>query len=197
MAQVGDTVTVMIDNIEGQMKRRYDATVIEKNPEHNEVILETTFGGEEHELGEAELEVGDRLVIRFYDDRLYNVVEIHDKDADTLEGWYCNFLRSPQITNGFIKAQDLEMGLFVRPEHPGTLVTHRDAYEMLDIQPAEREIIEEELAGLLQAAAENIPPFGGEMPTRTPPTKQMPGPEENLAKDPKRDIHPNNPRTDR
>lgn len=190
-------VKVVIDNLDGDTVREYEGVITQRDDKRNMVQIETTYDGDVHNLGQATVEPGDRLIIRFYDDRLYNMVYIFDHRHNEFEGWYCNFVRPLELGEERIHAQDLELALHVRPDGNGGTVINRSRFEALDLPPEERDMVEDELAYLLQAAAENARPFGTDELTELPAERSMPGPEENVPKDPKRDIELNDPRTDR
>ena len=38
----------------------------------------------------------------FYNDRWYNILEIHDRDDDRLKAWYCNVTLPAEFTPGRI-----------------------------------------------------------------------------------------------
>lgn len=192
-----ERVQVLITDREGKTVREYEAELTERDDARNMTQLEATYDGRSHELGEAHVEPGDRLIIRFYDDRLYNVIWLYDHRNHRFEGWYCNFIEGVEVEDGAIRARSLSLALYVRPDKNGSLVINRDAFERLDIPRRLREDVEDALAELLEAADMNLPPFGTEEPMMPPADRSMPGPEENLAKDPKRNIDLNNPRTDR
>lgn len=188
---------VIIDDLDGHTVREYEGVVTERDEQANMIQIEARYQGEAHELGEAHVEEGDRVIIRFFEGRMYNVVYIFDHRRHQFEGWYINFMRPPTFEDSRIHAQSLDLALFVRANANGSLVLNRDRFEALDLPDEDREAVEDELAYLLQAAEENAPPFGAEEPTSETRDQSMEGPDENLAKDPKRNIKLNDPRTDR
>ena len=192
MSTENNMVTVTIQDLAGNLVRAYRAHEVERR--NAELILEAQYDGQEQELGDTTLEPGDRLLIRFYENRLYNVVQIHDGDDDQLKGWHCNFMRPASIDNGAVSAQDLSLSVFVRPDR-GNVVLNRPQFQTLDIDEDERRDVKDTLAALIQQAEENAPPFGNMQPTLKPDTRRMPGSEENLVQDPKHDIDPDAPKT--
>lgn len=188
-------MTVTVKDLDGTTIRQYPGRVTDRNEDM--VQIETHYDGDVHDLGDAEVNPGDRLVIRFFNNRLYNVVHIFDRDTNAFEGWYCNFMRPANLSDGDIQAEDLELGLYVDPDEMRTLVVNREEFDELDLSQREHDDVEEALARLEMAAAESTPPFGNEEPVRRPADRSMPGPSEDIAKDPKRNIDLNNPRTDR
>lgn len=191
-----NNIRVVIDNLNGETVREYEGVVTQRDEKRSMVQIETTYDGDVHNLGQATVEPGDRLIIRFYDDRLYNMVYIFDHRYNKFEGWYCNFLRPLEIGEERIHAQDLELALHVLPSENGGIVINRSRFEALDLPAEERDMVENELAYLLQAAAENARPFGTDELTELPADRTTLHPDERLARDPKRDIKLNDPRTD-
>lgn len=189
-----EQVTVIVKNLNGKTLREYSGHVIDRNVDM--VQVETHYDGDAHDLGDAEVKPGDRLVIRFFDNRMYNVVHIFDSDTNAFGGWYCNFMRPAHLNGETVAAEDLALGLYVDPDEMQTLVVNRDEFEELGLSQREHDDVEEALARLKMAAAESTPPFGNQEPIRRPADRSMPGPSENIAKDPKRNIDLNNPRTD-
>ena len=185
-------ITVMVEDLQGDLVRAYRAHERDRRP--SEVIMEAEYDGQTQDLGDTTLETGDRLIIRFYENRLYNVVQIHDADDDELKGWHCNFMQEINIDNGAIRAQDLSLSLFVRPDR-GNVVLNRSKFNELDLDERVRQDVQETLAALIQQAEENAPPFGNTQATLKPATRRMPGSDENLVQDPKHDIDPDAPKT--
>lgn len=188
-----DRVTIVINTPDGDEIGRYRGKLLDRRD--GEVLLETSYEGEERQIGEATLREGSRLVIRFFEDRVYSIMEMHRALDDALLGWYCDFMRPAEIDDDEVRAVDLGLGLFVDADR-GTRVEGRDTFDALPLTDEERQDVENSLAALLQKVAESAPPFGTQQPIRRPADQGMPGPDENLPKDPKRSLNPDAPGQD-
>ena len=133
--QPTDPITVIKTNYAGREVWRYQGIVLEHGPHH--VLLEARFNRDDLVLDYVTLRRGDRFVETFYDDRWYNVFEVHDKDDDHIKGWYYNFARPAQIVDGEIGSDDLALDLWVCPDGR-KLVLDRDEFDALPINEAER-----------------------------------------------------------
>jgi protein associated with RNAse G/E len=69
------------------------------------------------------LKHGDLFIELFYVDRWYNIFEIHDRDDNTLKGWYCN-VSQPAVfeTDERISFVDLALDLWVAPDGKQTVL---------------------------------------------------------------------------
>jgi uncharacterized protein len=107
-------VTVIKRNIAGQETWRYRGRILKRTSKA--VILEALFNADDTSLMGIELKRGDRFVELYYFDRWYNIFQIHDRDDDTLKGWYCNVCR-PAIfeSEDCLSFVDLALDLFVLP----------------------------------------------------------------------------------
>jgi predicted RNA-binding protein associated with RNAse of E/G family len=82
----------------------------------NFVKLEARFNRDDLPFQGIVLKRDDRFVETYYTDRWYNIFEIHDRDDDSLKGWYCNIGR-PAVWDAYdtISYIDLELDLWVTP----------------------------------------------------------------------------------
>ena len=72
----------------GRIKWEYIGEILEKAD--NFVRLEARFNRDDLPFQNIVFKRNDRFVETFYSDRWYNIFEIHDRDDDSLKGWYCN-----------------------------------------------------------------------------------------------------------
>lgn len=109
-----DTVDVLKLNVAGEETWRYTGTVLERRPES--VLLEARFNRADTPFHGILLRQGDRFVEIFYNDRMYNIFEMHDRDDDALKGWYCNICRPAEFLPGVVAYVDLSLDLLVYPD---------------------------------------------------------------------------------
>ena len=114
-------ITVIKRNISGQETWRYSGQVVKRTS--NAVILEALFNAEDVSFMGIELKRGDRFVELYYSDRWYNIFQIHDRDDDTLKGWYCN-VSKPAVfeSEDCLSFIDLALDLLVSPSGKQTIL---------------------------------------------------------------------------
>lgn len=123
-------VTVIKQNTEGVETWRYTGRVLEST-EHS-ILIEAFFNRVDLPFHEIVLAKGDRFIEKYFDNRWYNIFEIHDYRTDTLKGWYCNVTRPAVITENQIRYVDLALDLLVYPDGR-QLVLDEDEFEALDL----------------------------------------------------------------
>jgi predicted RNA-binding protein associated with RNAse of E/G family len=96
----------------GQVTWEYTGQILVRG--ENFVRLEARFNRADMPFQGILLKRDDRFVETFYTDRWYNIFEIHDRDDDTLKGWYCNIGR-PAVWDApdTISYEDLLLDLWV------------------------------------------------------------------------------------
>jgi len=104
-------VTVIKLNDQGKETWRYQGRLLAQDA--ISITLEAFFDREDRDLHGMCLGKGDRFVETYYNDRWYNVFEIHARDDDRLRGWYCNITRPAQISGSTISYVDLALDLLV------------------------------------------------------------------------------------
>ena len=120
----------------GQVTWEYAGEVLERGA--NFVRLEARFNRADGPFQDIILKRNDRFVETFYTDRWYNIFEIHDRDDDTLKGWYCNVGR-PAVWDApdAISYEDLALDLWVTPAGAQT-VLDEDEFESAGLDDATR-----------------------------------------------------------
>jgi protein associated with RNAse G/E len=99
----------------GQITWEYTGQVLAKAQDF--VRLEARFNRPDTPFQGITLKQNDRFVETFYTNRWYNIFEIHDRDDDTLKGWYCNVGKPAQWDAAdAISYIDLALDLWVRPD---------------------------------------------------------------------------------
>lgn len=129
-------ITVIKRNIAGQETWRYSGQVLKRT--RYAVILEALFNVDDTAFMGIELKRGDRFVELYYFDRWYNIFQIHDRDDDTLKGWYCN-ISMPAIfeSDDSLSFIDLSLDLWISSSGTQT-VLDEDEFVALDLDEATR-----------------------------------------------------------
>ena len=91
----------------------YEGEVIQRGATW--VCLRAIFQHAKADLGFVVLQPGDVFIEWFYSDRWYNVFQVFDGADMRLKGWYCNITRPAIITDTDVRADDLELDVFVTP----------------------------------------------------------------------------------
>ena len=101
------------------------------------IMLEALFNREDTIFKGFLLKNQDRFIETFFDDRWYNIFEIHDRDDDQLKGWYCDICKPAVIADDLVSYIDLSLDLWVYPD--GKLeILDRDEFNQLDINELTR-----------------------------------------------------------
>ena len=139
----GAPITIIKRNLENQETWRYSGQVLEMSG--NRITIEAFFNRPDLPFHGIVLKHNDRFVETFFTDRWYNVFAIHDRDDNSLKGWYCNITRPAVLENqdsrSFILSYvDLALDLLVFPPdaahpHGRQLVLDEDEFLALDLDP--------------------------------------------------------------
>ena len=107
-------ITVRKRDVVGRVTWEYSGEELERGPGF--VRLEARFNRDDMPFQGTSLKRGDRLVETFYTRRWYNIFEIHNRDDDSLKGWYCN-IGHPAVWDApdVISYRDLLLDLWVTP----------------------------------------------------------------------------------
>ncbi|NJL95356.1 MAG: DUF402 domain-containing protein [Anaerolineae bacterium] len=140
------SMTVVKRDHRGQPMLEYSGTLLHRQP--NWVLLEARFALPDADKSYHHFRQGDRLLEWFYADRWYNVFELHHREDDHLQGWYCNITRPAVLQAERLYADDLALDLMVYPDGR-TLLLDEDEFTALDLPPADREQAQAALAALL------------------------------------------------
>ena len=123
-------------NLQGEETWRYIGRLLAREPDC--ITLEAFFNRDRVPVEEIVLMRGDRFVESFYNDRWYNIFEIHDGDSPTIKGWYCNVARPAVIQDGEVSYIDLALDLLVYPDGR-QVVLDEDEFEALALDAATRQ----------------------------------------------------------
>ena len=104
-------IKVLKKNLADEVTWQYEGVVVRREP--NAVILEALFNRPDMLFMDTVLKENDRFVETFYNDRWYNIFEIHDRDDGQIKGWYCNIGMPAVIEDGVVSYIDLALDLWV------------------------------------------------------------------------------------
>jgi predicted RNA-binding protein associated with RNAse of E/G family len=138
-------ITVRKRDEHGQLAWEYTGQILERG--ENFVTFEARFNRPDTPFQGTILKHDDRFIETFYTDRWYNIFEIHDRDDDSLKGWYCNVGR-PAVWDApdTISYEDLALDLWITPDGTQSVLDELE-FEHADLDAPTR-------AHALQALAE-------------------------------------------
>lgn len=132
MAEDNQNVMVIKMNIHRKETWRYPGRILSRGP-HN-LLLEAYFNKKSIEFHGFTLKENDRFLELYFEDRWYNIFEIHDWENDLLKGWYCNVTTPAEFSPGQIAYVDLALDVLVYPDWRW-LVLDQDEFEELHLEP--------------------------------------------------------------
>src|SRR5690606_11893968 len=135
-------ITVLKQNPAGELMYQWQGQLLSQNG--HETLVEALFNAESGMLEEIPLKKGDQFLETYYDDRWFNIFEIHDKDDGRLKGWYCNVCAPAVVSSGQIIFRDFALDLLVYPDGR-QVVLDREEFDALQCCQEERAFA---LAGL-------------------------------------------------
>jgi uncharacterized protein len=148
-------IKVLKKNPAGEVTYEYEGVLL-SHDEHS-ITLEALFDRADMPFVDTVLRTGDRFVEYYYDDRWYNIFEIHDHDDERIKGWYCNVCTPAEFEDGIVSYVDLALDLWVSPN--GTQhVLDEDEFEALGLDQNLRDGALRGLAELKQFFLNNKPP---------------------------------------
>lgn len=124
------SITVYKYNHAGEYVLQYEGDVLERGATW--VCLRALFDRDDADLGFVVFRRGDAFIEWFYSDRWYNVFQVYDGDSPRLKGWYCNITRPAEISEGDVRADDLELDVFVSPNGTIMLLDEKE-FSALDL----------------------------------------------------------------
>ena len=138
------TITIIKQDYLGQESLRYSGQLIKRLP--HEIRIEAYFNRDETIVKGIILNRGDRFIETYYDNRWYNIFEIHDQVDDHIKGWYCNICYPTTIYEDSITYRDLALDLLVYPDG-NRVVMDEDEFSSLPlptkVQTAARQALDE------------------------------------------------------
>jgi len=138
-------VTVLKQNPAGELMYQWSGRLL-SHADH-EAVIEALFNAEIGQMVDIPLSKGDHFLESYFDDRWYNIFEIHDKQDGRLKGWYCNISAPAVIEPGQITFRDFALDLVVYPDGR-QVVLDEDEFEVLECTAEERRLALEGLAAL-------------------------------------------------
>ena len=142
-----DEIWVIKKNILGEETWRYSGKVLQR--QENSLLVEAFFNRPDMLFHGMLLGQGDRFVELYFNDRWYNIFEIHDRETDILKGWYCNVSFPVDFSQGDIAYVDLALDLLVFPDGR-QLVLDEDEFSILDISDEMRKNARQGLGDLIE-----------------------------------------------
>lgn len=129
-------ISVRKRNELGEVVWEYSGKLLERGDDF--IRLEALFNRKDTPFQGTVLKLNDRFVETFFTDRWYNIFRIHDRDDDSVKGWYCN-VGKPAIwdTPDAISYVDLALDLWVTPDGKQS-VLDEDEFEALALDEATR-----------------------------------------------------------
>lgn len=128
-------ITVYKTNADGVDVLHYEGSLVRR--EGDMICLAALFERADSDLGFVVLREGDLFTEWFYSDRWYNVFRIEDGRNRQLKGWYCNITRPAEIGEDYVRADDLALDVFVKP-NGSIILLDEDEFDALNLPPEER-----------------------------------------------------------
>ena len=129
------TIDVIKLNYKGEETWRYSGTVMKKT--QSLIVLEAFFDRDITQVEALQLLRGDRFIEFYYNNRWYNVFEIHDPSDNHIKGWYCNICQPAVFSTESVAYRDLALDLLVFPTGRQVVLDEAE-FEDLPISPLER-----------------------------------------------------------
>jgi uncharacterized protein len=140
----------------GEETLAYEGEVIERGADF--VCIRATFALKTRDLGYIVMKTGDIFTEWFYSHRWYNIFRVQDVDSGELKGFYCNLTRPAQIGETDVKADDLELDVFVKPDGE-ILLLDLDEYKKLSLSDAEDAAVQEAMLEIRLRVEKREAPF--------------------------------------
>jgi protein associated with RNAse G/E len=107
----GMRIKVQKKNPAGEVTYEYEGKLL--SHAGNVITLEALFDRADMPFQDVVFRTGDRFVEYYYTDRWYNIFAIHDREDDSVKGWYCNIGKPAVIEEGVVSYIDLALDLWV------------------------------------------------------------------------------------
>lgn len=121
-------IKVQKKNPAGEVVYEYEGVLLHRDG--NSVILEALFDRADMPFQDVVLKKGDHFVEYYYNDRWYNIFEIHDRDNGKIKGRYCNVGMPAVFEDGIVSYVDLALDLWVSASGE-QIVLDEDEFEAL------------------------------------------------------------------
>lgn len=153
---MNDPVTVHKLDAAGFEVWTYSGVIVARGDSYT--VLEAKFDRERAQVGFLNLSKGDRFIESYYNDRWYNVFEVHAAESDRVKGWYCNIGRPARLDQADIYYEDLALDLIVSPDGD-VEVLDEDEFAALELPESDARQARRALKLLQERAALGQPPF--------------------------------------
>jgi len=127
----GELVVIKL-NLAGEETWRYSGELLKRDA--HSLTLRALFNRPDTPVHGVLLRQGDPFIEIYYNDRWYNIFQVHDRDSAEIKAWYCNVTRPAEISAGQIRYVDLALDLLVFPDGR-QLVLDEDEFEALQPGP--------------------------------------------------------------
>ncbi|MDQ7028236.1 MAG: DUF402 domain-containing protein [Anaerolineae bacterium] len=148
--------TVIKCNHRGETVLSYQGEIVVRG--ENYVCVRALFTFSSRDLGYVALKTGDIFTEWFYSDKWYNVFRVQDVDSGALKGYYCNLTRPAVISANSVKADDLALDIFVKPNR-NILLLDEDEYNDLPLSDDERKQVQAAIDEIYSLVKQAIAPF--------------------------------------
>lgn len=138
-------VEVIKRNEKGLEVWRYQGKVIQSRP--GAWLIEAFFDRDEVVLDGLKLMRHDRFLEAYFQDRWYNIFEIHAREDDSLKGWYCNVSTPAEFMDTQVAFNDLALDLLVLADGQ-QIVLDEDEFAAITLTPQEQQTALKALAVL-------------------------------------------------
>jgi len=128
-------ITVYKRDANGVVTWHYSGRLVQLDPE--QVILQARFNRDYLGRPYVTLKKNDLFIETYFFKRWYNIFEIHDREDDSLKGWYCNIARPAIMEGHHLYYDDLELDLFVSPDGRQQVLDQAE-FMSLNLEPGER-----------------------------------------------------------
>lgn len=131
MPDMKTSITIIKRNPDGQEVLRYKGLLLQRSADC--LTLEARFDHADVKVGQTILKRGDRFIEKYYKNRWYNILEIHDREDDSLKGWYCN-IGKPAVweAGNIFSYTDLALDLWVATDGTQSIMDE-DEFTALDL----------------------------------------------------------------
>ncbi len=156
MPDMKTSITIIKRNPDGQEVLRYKGLLLQRSADC--LTLEARFDHADVKVGQTILKRGDRFIEKYYKNRWYNILEIHDREDDSLKGWYCN-IGKPAVweAGNIFSYTDLALDLWVATDGTQSIMDE-DEFTALDLDAETRSKALAALAELQKRFANNKKP---------------------------------------
>jgi predicted RNA-binding protein associated with RNAse of E/G family len=128
-------IKVQKKNPAGEVTYQYEGILLDQDG--HTITIQALFDRADMPFMDVVFKNGDRFVEYYYTDRWYNIFAIHDRDDDSVKGWYCNIGMPAIFENGIISYVDLALDLWVSMDGAQT-VLDEDEFEELKLDDERR-----------------------------------------------------------